>query len=45
MGLLMTISYTLLMLGRRLIGRRFAGDEPSLFTFIIYNVIVYNDIR
>ena len=29
----MIISYTLLMLGRRLIGRRFAGDEPSLFFF------------
>ena len=29
----MIISYTLLMLGRRLMGRRFAGDEPSLFFF------------
>ena len=32
-GLFMIISYTLVMLGRRLMGRRFAGDEPSLFFF------------
>ena len=32
-GLFMIILYTLLMLGRRLMGRRFAGDEPSLFFF------------
>ena len=34
-GLFMIISYTLLMLGRRLMGRRFAGDEPSLFFFVM----------
>ena len=33
--LFMTISYALLMLGRRLIGRRFAGDEPYLSFFVI----------
>ena len=31
----MIISYTLLMLGKRLIGSRFAGDEPSLFFFVM----------
>jgi hypothetical protein len=35
MGLFMIISYTLLMLGRRLIGRRFAGDDPSLSLFVM----------
>ena len=31
----MTISYTLLMLERRLIGHGFAGDEPSLSFSVI----------
>ena len=32
----MAISNTLLMLGRRLIGSRFAGDGPSLFFFFFF---------
>ena len=34
----MTISNTLLMLGKRLIGRRFEGEEPSLFFFFFFFV-------
>lgn len=34
-GLFMIISNTLIILGRRLMGRRFASDEPSLSFFVI----------